>query len=409
MRKGHSLRYSIVLFLVLLTVFVSTVPALPTQPRVFPGVDVLLTYYTQILANKRVGLITHRAATGIGGWPTSRLLSLEPRIRIVALFAPEHGISGMLPAGRTVPDIKGRIPIYSLYSESKKPSPEMLEDIDVLMFDLQDSGARAYTYISTMALAMQAAAEQGKRFIVLDRPNPLGAERVDGPVLDPAFASFIGIYPIPSVYGMTIGELAWMFNEEFGVGADLAVVPMSGYDPRMHWRDTGLTWFRPSPTLTSPEAAEFHAATGLLEGTNLSVGAGGSVPFETVSARWIEGELLARRLNSRGLPGVRFAPHRAGANGQNGGIRLVLTDPREFKPASTAIHVLAAINQLHPGRLQFAESSKGGRYLFDLVWGTDAVRKAILRGDSAEQIITSWSEGLQKFLERRQKYLIYKR
>jgi len=243
---------------------------------------------------------------------------------------------------------------------------------------------------------------------VLDRPNPLGAVRVDGPVLDPDFASFIGIRPIPIVYGMTIGELAWMINEHFGVGSDLAVVPMSGYDRKMHWRDTRLPWINPSPMLTSPEAAEFHAATGLLEGTNLTLGAGGSVPFETVTAGWIQGDLLSRKLNSQRLPGVRFVPHRAGRNGQNGGIRLFLSDPRQVRPASTAVHILSAVNQLHPGKLVFRAPSNGGRYLFDLVWGTDNVRKAILRGESAPQIIASWEEGIQKFKRVRERYFIYK-
>jgi len=160
--------------------------------------------------------------------------------------------------------------------------------------------------------------------------------------------------------------------------------------------------------LTSPEAAEFHAVNGLLEGTNLTLGAGGSVPFETVTARWIQGELLAQRLNSRRLQGVRFVAHRAGQNGQNGGIRLVLTDPRQVRPASTAVHILDAINRLHPGGLRFHAPSSGGRYLFDLVWGTDAVRKAILRGESAHQIIASWNKDLEKFMQIRQRYFIYK-
>jgi uncharacterized protein YbbC (DUF1343 family) len=207
---------------------------------------------------------------------------------------------------------------------------------------------------------------------------------------------------------MTIGELAWMINEQFGIDADLAVVPMSGYDRRMHWRDTGLAWINPSPMLTSPEAAEFHAVNGMLEGTNLTLGAGGSVPFETVTASWIRGELLAQKLNSRRLPGVRFVPHRAGRNGQNGGIRLVLSDPRQVRPASTAVHILSAVNQLHPGKLLYTAPSSGGRYLFDLVWGTDDVRKAILRGEDAQQIITSWNEGLEKFMQIRQRYFIYK-
>lgn len=409
-RTGHRFRYSIVAAGLLLVVAAASSPAFSTSPRVYPGVDVLLTHYSEILNGKRVGLITHRAAAGVGGWPTSALLSLDPRIRIVALFAPEHGFAGDLPAGALVPFTSGPIPIYSLYSSSRKPSPEMLASLDALVFDLQDVGARAYTYISTMALAMQAAAEQGKLFVVLDRPNPLGGERVDGPVLDPAFASFIGIYPIPSVHGMTVGELAMLFNREFGIGAELVVIPMAGWHAAMQWDDTGLAWFRPSPAITSPAAAQLHAATGMLEGTNLSVGAGTAVPFETVTARWLQGDLLADRLNVRRLPGVRFEPHWAGPpDRRQGGVRLILTDIRQFRPATTVLHILDAIRQLHPEGLQFSAPSNGGRYRFDLVWGTDAVRKAIARGESAERIMASWAEGLQRFAEVRQPYLLYPR
>lgn len=388
----------------------ASTPAYSTSPRVYPGVDVLLTYYGDILAGKRVGLITHRAAAGVGGWPTATLLSLDPRIRVVALFVPEHGFSGTLPAGAFVPNASGTVPIYSLYSTLRWPTAEMLSGIDALVFDLQDVGARAYTYISTMALAMQAAAKNDKLFVVLDRPNPLGGERVDGPVLDPAFASFIGIYPVPAVHGMTVGELAMLFNREFGINARLAVVPMSGWQASMQWEDTGLLWFRPSPNIPSPAAAQLHAATGMLEGTNLNVGAGTQVPFETVTARWLQGELLAARLNEHGLPGVRFVPIWAGTPGHlRGGIRLILTDVRQFRPATTTVNILDAIRQLHPEGLQFTPPSPGGRYRFDLVWGTDSVRKAILRGESADRIVAGWADGLQRFMEVRQKYVLYPR
>ncbi|HET6892422.1 MAG TPA: DUF1343 domain-containing protein, partial [Pyrinomonadaceae bacterium] len=390
-------RAGYMLVLIAFAIAISTLPARPAYsnpPPIFPGIDVLLAYYPQILVGKRVGVISHRAATSLRGYTTAALLSLVDRVKVVALFVPEHGFSGTLPAGVFVPSSSTGVPIHSLYSKDKKPTDEMIAGIDILVLDLQDAGTRAYTYISTMALAMEAAAEHSKRFIVLDRPNPLGAVRVDGPMLDPDFASFIGIRPVPSVYGMTIGELAWMFNEEFKIGADLAVVPMSNYERRMHWRDTGLPWVNPSPMLTSPEAAELHAVTGMLEGTNLVIGAGGSIPFETVTAPWIRGDLLAARLNLQRLPGIRFVPHQAGRNRRSGGIRLILTDPRQVRPASTAVHILHAVNQLHPGKLQFTAPSNGGRYLFDLVWGTDDVRRAILRGENAKQTIAAWDEGI---------------
>lgn len=396
---------------VLLAAFTAlSTPAFSTQTKVYPGVDMLLSGRGDLLAGKRVGLITHRAAAGSGGYPTSTLLSFDPRIRIVALFAPEHGLSGTLPAGTRVPSIDGPIPIYSLYSDTRRPTAEMLAGIDALVFDLQDVGARAYTYISTMALAMQAAAEYDKLFVVLDRPNPLGGERVDGPVLNPAFASFIGIFAVPSVHGMTVGELAMLFNQEFRIGAKLVVVPMSGWQPAMQWDDTGLQWFRPSPMIRSPAAALLHAATGMLEGTNLSVGAGSSVPFETVTGPGIRGDLLAQRLNRVGLPGVHFAPQVAGSGGnRKGGVKLVITDPRQFLPATTTVYILAAIRDLHPGLLRFTTSVYSGRYVFDLVWGSDEVRRALVRGSSPDRIVASWQNGLERFLDVRQRFLLYPR
>ncbi|MDR7494769.1 MAG: DUF1343 domain-containing protein [Armatimonadota bacterium] len=385
------------------------------RPQVWPGVDVLVAHYTPLLAGKRVGLITHRAATGLGGWPTATILTLDPRIRVVALFAPEHGLAGTLQAGEAVPFLRAAtgartLPVYSLYAGRRRPSPEMLAGVDALVVDLQDVGARAYTYTSTMALAMQAAAEYGKTVVVLDRPNPLGGDRVDGPVLDPDFASFIGIYPLPAVHGMTIGELALLFNQEFGVGARLAVVPMSGWRGRMHWEDTGLSWSRPSPNLPSPVAAQLHAATGLLEGTTLAVGAGTTTPFQTVTARWLRGDLLAGHLNRRGLPGVRFEAVTVGApERRQSGVRLVLTDRRRFRPAATAVHILDAVHRLHPRAPLFTPPQGGGRYRFDLVWGTDAVRKAILRGERADWIVAGWQADLQWFVTIRQRYLLYPR
>lgn len=396
--------------LLLLVVAIFSPPAASSTARVWPGVDVLVTYYTQVLAGKRVGLITHQAAAGVDGWPTATILTLDPRIRVVALFAPEHGLSGTLPAGAPVPPSSGRIPVHSLYAANRRPSPEMLEGIDALVFDLQDVGARAYTYISTMALAMQAAAAHDKLFIVLDRPNPLGGDRVDGPVLDTAFSSFIGIYPIPSVHGMTIGELALLFNEVFEINARLAVVPMSGWRGSMHWEDTGLAWRRPSPNIPSPAAAQFHAATGLLEGTNLRTGIGTATPFQTVGAPWLRAEALAADLNARELPGVRFEPFQAGARSrQQGAIRLVLTNARTFQPATTAVHILDAVQRTHPGELRFTPPRPGSHYRFDLVWGTDRVRLALEEGVPAGEIVSGWSTDRQRFLTVRERYLLYPR
>lgn len=406
--RRHHIRAILCAAMVLLVAIAPAAEATSRQGQVWPGVDVLIARAGDGLAGKRAGVITHRAAAGVGGWPTATLLAVHSPLRVVALFVPEHGFAGDLPAGVMVPHTQGEVPIYSLYGVDRSPTAQMLADLDVLIFDLQDVGARAYTYISTMALAMQAAAAHDKLFVVLDRPNPLGGERVDGPVLDPAFASFIGIYPVPAVHGMTIGELALLFNQEFGINARLTVVPMKGWDGRMQWEETGLLWFQPSPNIPSPIAAHLHAATGMLEGTNLSVGAGSVVPFETVTAPWITADRLAARLNAQRLPGVRFEPIWAGPRDhRKGGVRLILTDTRLFRPATSAVHILTAIQGLYPGKLQF--SANWGRYTFDLVWGTDTVRKAIRRGDTADHIVAGWDRDLQRFLGIRQRHLIYPR
>src|SRR2546428_9972621 len=207
---------------------------------------------------------------------------------------------------------------------------------------------------------------------------------------------------------MTIGELALLFTQEFGIGAKLVVVPMAGWQASMQWADTGLSWSRPSPMTPSPAVALLHAATGMVEGTNLSVGAGTSVPFETVTARGIRGDLLAERLNRAGVPGVWFAPQIAGpADRRTGGVRLIITDPRQFLPATTTVYIMTAIRDVYPGLLQFARSANKERYLFDLVWGTDTIRRALQRGATAESIVASWQGDLEQFAQTRPPDLAY--
>ena len=217
-------------------------PPGPTRP----GIDVLLES-PALLQGRRIGLVTHAAALTSSGEPTANALLRDTRFTVTALFAPEHGLTGTIPAGQPVPDTPGRVPTYSLYSATRRPTADMLASIDVFVVDLQDVGARAYTYVSTMALVMQSAREAGKPVVVLDRPNPQGGIQLDGPVLGPDYRSFIGMFSIPSVHGMTIGELAMLFNGLFDINADLTVVPMRGWTRRMLWEDTGLPWVRPSP------------------------------------------------------------------------------------------------------------------------------------------------------------------
>lgn len=384
-------------------------PAPAASPRVRPGVDVLLAD-TRVLRGKRIGLVTHQAGITSEGRPTAVALAGAPGLRITALFAPEHGIDGTYDAGQPVPTIAGRTPIYSLYGGTFQPTPQMLSRVDVLVVDLQDVGVRPYTYTSTMAHVMAAAARARKPVVVLDRPNPMGGLVVDGPVLEPEFRSFIGMHPIPYAFGLTIGELAGLYKKAFGMGADLTVVPMEGWAREMTWEDTALPWVNPSPGITSPDLPFYYAATGALEGTNLWNGVATESRFRVVLATWIDGPRLAAALNQRGLPGVRFTPS-AIPHPRTGevryGVRLHVTDPARFHPSATIVHILAEIRALHGDQLEFRRPRKGP-YLFDLVWGTKSVRLAIRRGEPASAIIARWQPGLRRFERLREAHLLYR-
>lgn len=394
----------------ILALFFSLAPAAAQPAPVRPGIDTLLDG-PEILVGRRIGLVTHLAGVTQDGRPSGSALAGIPGIRLAALFAPEHGIDGTYGAGRPVPTIPGRTPIYSLYGGTFRPTREMLSRIDVLVVDLQDVGVRPYTYASTMALVMTAAGEAGKPVVVLDRPNPIGGVVVDGPVLEPQFRSFIGLYPIPLAHGMTLGELARLYNDAFGIGADLTVIPMSGWERTMDWMDTRLAWIPPSPGLTSAAASFSYGATGALDGTNLWNGVRTSSRFQVVLAPWLDGHRLAERLNRRSLPGVVFSPS-ALPHPRTGriwrGVRLHVTDPLAFRPAATTVFILTEIRDLHPGQLRIEGPHRRSRSAFDVVWGTKEVRLAIARGDPAEAIIARWQPALDRFTRLRAQYLLYR-
>jgi uncharacterized protein YbbC (DUF1343 family) len=281
--------------------------------------------------------------------------------------------------------------------------------VDVLMVDLQDVGARPFTYASTMALVMRAAAAAGKPVIILDRPNPLGGLIVDGPVLERQFQSFIGMYPIPYVHGMTLGELAALYNRAFGINARLTVISMQGWERKMVWAATGLPWANPSPGLIDPDIAPYYAATGPLDGTNLWNGTSTDARFRVVLAPWLDGQTLAERLNRYNLPGVRFTPSAIPLPGTKNvwrGVRLHVTDPSAFRPTTTTIHILAEIRRMPGSKFTF-RTPRRGPYLFDLVWGTKQVRLALQRGEPAARIIAGWQPALARFKQLRQSYLLY--
>lgn len=387
--------------------------------KVKPGIEVLLEKKLDLLAGKKVGLITNPTGVTSNLMSTIDVLAERPELTLIALFGPEHGIRGNVWAGKKVKDFrdpKTGIKVYSLYGKVLKPTRRMLKKVDLLIFDIQDIGIRPYTYIYTMAYAMEASAEAEIPFIVLDRPNPLGGELVEGPVLDLRFKSFIGLYPIPYIHGMTVGELAKLFNEEFGINCDLKVVPMEGWERRMNFGDTGLPWVPPSPHVSHWQTVFYIAATGGIgELGTLSEGVGTPQPFELIGAPWIDPEILAAELNAKNLPGVLFRPtyyksfYFRFTEEPVPGVQLHIQNFRTFQPFTTQIHLLCALAKLYP-HLPFLEKLEGteGKHGFYRAVGTDQVEKDLRAGKSAPEIIDSWEDGLQRYMKIREKYLMYK-
>lgn len=368
-----------------------------TQGPVTLGVDVLLAERMGLLAGKRIGLITNRAAIdGRGVTVLDRMLA-HPRLQVAALLTPEHGFKadrqGLIASGTH----EGGLPIHSLYGKTKKPTPAMLDGLDVLVVDLPDVGARFYTYASTMALAMQAAKEAKIPVVVLDRPNPINGRAVEGFRLDPKLASFTGYYPIPVRHGMTMGEQALMFNEAFGIGSDLTVIPMRGWSRAMYFPETGLPWANPSPAMRSPTAALLYPGICLFEASNVDCRMGDR-PFERVGATWIDGEALARALNARNLPGVSFTPTRVD---EKRGVLVALTDRDRFQAVRTAAVMLEEIQRLHPDKLKL--EAKG----FDQMVGNDQLRRALMNRKPVSAVIEAWDRDAEAFVVMRRPYLLY--
>ncbi len=361
------------------------------------GIDLLLTERVALLEGKRIGLITNRPAVDGTGVPVLDRLLNDPRMRVAAILTPEHGLKADRQGDIASGQHEGEIPIHSLYGPTKKPTPAMLKGLDVLVIDLPDVGARFYTYASTMALAMQAAREAGIPFVVLDRPNPINGVGVEGFRLDPKLSSFVGYYPIPVRHGMTMGEMARMFNEAYGIGCDLTVVPMKGWKRGMWFEATGLPWSKPSPAMLSPVTAALYPGICLFEASNVDCRMG-ERPFERVGASWIDSEKLAKSLNARNLPGVSFKPTRIG---EKHGVEIVLTDRDRFQAVRTGAVMLEEIQRLHPGKLKL--ESKG----FDRMAGNDQLRLALTKGSSVEAVVKAWDRDAAFFLEVRRPYLLY--
>jgi uncharacterized protein YbbC (DUF1343 family) len=380
-------------------------------PVVRPGIETFLADVPAALRGKRVGLITNQSGIDRARTSDIDLIAQHKYLKLVALLAPEHGIRGTAEAGEAISDeIDSRtgVPIYSLYaSEDRGPTAEMLKDVDFLVYDLQEVGGRTWTYVSTMALAMQAAARKGIPFVVLDRPNPIGGEIVEGALLDDRFKSFVGMYPIPARHGMTVGELAKLFNEKYGIGADLIVARAANWR-RSQWMDeTGLPWVNPSPNLRSLAALTSYPGTVYFEGTTLTEGRGTDRPFEQIGAPWLDAAAVARAMNARAIPGVRFdattmavAPTAAKHPGQTiPALRFVVTDRDAYRPVRTSLLLIDEIRRQHPRDF-------GWTATIDRLTGSDKVRLAI-EGGWLPRLLNEWDREAMEFRVNRKPYLLY--
>jgi len=378
----------------------------PEQQGVLTGIDVLEAQGFSALSGQRVGLITNHTGIDSRGRRTIDLLYGAPGVTLAAIFSPEHGLFGREDSNVSpITEPATGLPVYSLYGDTTRPTDPMLDGLDALVFDVQDAGTRFYTYISTMGYAMEAAAKKGIAFYVLDRPNPINASLVQGPVMDLDLKSFTGYFPLPIRHGMTVGELAGMFNVEGGIGAKLHVIPMQGYSRSLWYDETGLMWMSPSPNLRSLTEETLYPGVALVEGANVSVGRGTDTPFEVLGAPWIRGRKLSRYLNNCGIAGVTFAPitftpktDRYKGKACNG-VRITLFDRQSLDAASLGIGLVEALYRLYPGLFRIDKT-------LDLVGSRD-VLSAIKSGKDPRDLTSLWQPSLERFLAQRSKYLLY--
>lgn len=375
--------------------------------EVLTGIDVLKRDGFRQLAGRKVGLITNHTGRSREGETTVKLLHAAKNLQLAALFSPEHGFEGKLDVSKIgdTRDAATGLQVFSLYGETRKPTAAMLAEIDTLVFDIQDIGARFYTYTSTMGEALRACAEHGKRFVVLDRPNPIGGVAVAGPMLDAGKESFVGFHNLPVRHGMTTGELARMFQDELKLKVDLQVIECAGWQRSEPWDATGLTWVNPSPNMRNLTQAFLYPGVGLLETTNLSVGRGTDTPFEVIGAPWLDGQKLAAELNRRGIAGVSFVPieftpaSSKFANQPCGGINIVITDRDQFEPLRTGLEIATSLHRLYPDKWETKP--------YDRLLGNAKTLQALVDGKSADELQNVAREGMTDFLRRRQKYLLY--
>jgi len=396
----------------MLIAFLAVAGAIPCQAQVTPGITVLLRDSSQLIAGKRVGLITNHTARDEKGRTTIDLLHDAPGVRLTALFAPEHGIRGAAPGGARISsgvDEKTGVRIYSLYGDTKTPTRRMLEDVDVLVYDIQDVGARMYTYVWTMTLAAEAAKKAGKKFIVLDRPNPIRDDVVEGGMIDRRYRSFTGLHNVPLRYGLTPGELARFLVATGEIDADITVIPMKGYRRTMWWDETGLEWISPSPNIRDVDAALMYPGMSFFEATNMSEGRGTSEPFRLVGARWLtDAASIARAMNARGLGGVRFETvrRRIGRGEKFGGetipmIRLVVTDRDAIRSSEIAAYLLREIYMRHPKQFRW----QAGVGIEELS-GSRELRNTVQNG-GVNGLLAKWRQDAAHFAQKSTRLRLY--
>ncbi len=384
------------------------------------GIERLLGDRITLLNGARVGAVVHPASVFPDLRHTADVLAGDKRFRLMSLFGPQHGARGEkqdnMIESEFYRDPGTSLPVHSLYGSTRRPERAMLEDLDVLVYDLQDVGTRVYTFIHTMAYCMQACAQFGKRMVVADRPNPIGGVGIEGNLLDPAYSSFVGLYPIPMRHGMTVGELAQFVNSEFDIGCDLCVVPMRGWRRSMWFDQTSLPWVQPSPNLPTLESAVVYPGIVLVEGTTLSEGRGTTRPFEYVGAPYIHPGKLASSLNTLGLPGVSFRPAYFEPTFQKwggvmcGGIQLHVLDRDSFEPYLTGITVITSIKSQHPDSFAWRQPPYEYEYQklpIEILCGGRKVPDLIERGANPAEIRESWRDDVASFRSQRESYLLY--
>ncbi len=390
--------------------------------QVKPGIEVLRDNNFASLQGKRVGLITNPTGVDNDLVSTVDILANTPGVKLVGLYAPEHGVRGDVHAGDKVDgtvDKATGVPVYSIYGKTLKPTPEMLKDVDVLIYDIQDNGCRSFTFISTMGKAMEACAEQGKKFMVLDRPNPIGGNKIEGNLVEDSCYSFVSQFPIPYVYGLTPGELARYLNDEGLIGkgkkVDLEVIPMEGYTRDMDFRATGMPWVLPSPHMPTPESCLYYPASGILgELYQISIGVGYTEPFKLFCAPWIDAEDLAKKLNARNIPGVKFRPihikpfYSTGKGENLGGVETYITDVEKAPLSLIQFYVMDQLAQDYPEGRLFDKATQARKNMFDKVVGSKNIRPMFTKRYKVADIEDYWNKDNESFRNKSSKYHLYK-